>query len=93
MCICELQLHRRYTGRRDDEGLGYTAAPISSAHRGIVYARPDEEMREPAALERVENLTVSYRSRLAVDAAACRHHRGVTATRGVARRARDDGRF
>ena len=28
-------------------------------------------LREPAALERVENLTVSYRSRLAVDAAAC----------------------
>ena len=45
MCICELQLHRRYTGRRDDKGLGYTTATISSAHRVIVYARPDDRTR------------------------------------------------
>ena len=38
MCICELQLHRRVKGRRDDKGLGYTTAPINSAHRVIVYA-------------------------------------------------------
>ena len=44
-------------------------------------------MREPAALERVENLTVSYRSRLAVDAAACEAHPPRHSDGGVARRA------
>ena len=39
MCICELQLHRRYTGRRDDKGLGYTTATISSAHSGAKLTR------------------------------------------------------
>ena len=50
MCICELPLHRRVKGRRDDKGLGYTTATISSAHRVIVYARPDEERKERVAL-------------------------------------------